>query len=249
MSLPKYIVVAVFFFLGIAQVRAQKVPGYMGKRLAFGLSYDYAPAIAPLIISTESANDNELLNITLMSMVTSTPRIGAFGRFVVSDQSTFDVSFNTQGITYVTNREVDDYSWSSSPTYTIDYAKSRTNSLTIGMSTHPQNIAPVGSYYSFGLILSQTSVSYKEKNSNEETLSNVDIGYHGAVGVRRVFKDKVMAEFGINYNLYFGGFFTSGRFSGFEQKQDNANNYLNYAYSANAWNNLLVLHLGVAYLL
>lgn len=249
MMLRKFTIALILFFVGAVQVYAQKVPGYMGKKIALGVSYDYSPGIAPLIMSLDGVSDEEFLNITPLSLLVSSPRLSAFGRFVVGDQKTFDVSLSTQGVSYATNYLVEGYSWLGSSPYTIEYAKTRTNSLTIGMSHHPQNIAPVGTYYSYGLILSQTSVSYKEKNNSEETASTFDVGYHGAVGVRRVFKDKVMAEFGINYNLYFGGFFTTGEFDGFDQKTDNAKNYLQYGYSSNAWNNLLVLHLGVAYLL
>jgi hypothetical protein len=247
--LHRFTIAFIFFIIATVQVWAQKAPGYMGKKIALGVSYDYSPNIAPLILNLEGNNDGEFLNLTPIDLLASSPRIGVFGRFVVGDQKTFDVSINTQGVSYASNYLAEDNSWNGISNYTIEYAKTRTNSLTLGMSNHPQNIAPVGSYYSFGIIFSQTSVSYKEKNNSEETASNFDIGYHGAAGVRRVFKDKIMAEFGINYNLYLGGFFATGQFEGFAGKQENAKNYLKYGYSANAWNNLLVLHLGVAYLL
>lgn len=246
MSKIKLSIVSLILLIYI-QVAAQKVPGYLGKKVIVGISYDYSPGIGELIIGSSETNENELLGVTPMAILLPSPRVSLLSRFVIEDQSTFNINITTQGRTYARNVEYMNIG-NSVLNYKIEYAKTNTNTLTLSFSKHLLNIAPVGSFVSGGLLISQTTTTYKEENKREETKSSFDFGYHGAFGTRRIFKDRIVTEFSLEYNLYFSGLFSSGKYKGFSNGEDHADVHHNRAYSVNAWNNLLLIHMGLGYI-
>ena len=233
------IIIYLVVFLSLNTALAQKPPGYLGKRNLIGVCYDYSPGYGDYFNLMAFKPDYSFSNFML-----PTPRVGIMLKRVIKNNKTLNLAVTYQGGTIGENVTIDDSDFARGRN--LNYFKSSVTTLTIGISDHQSNVAPMGTYLTKGLIFARINSNYKIETDPEVTKLLIDLGIHGGYGVRRIFYDKLALDFGVETNIYVIGLLeTLGGLSEIDSEFENNNPER----AANAMNNLVVVRLGVSYLL
>jgi hypothetical protein len=173
-----------------------QVPGYMGKKVMVGLTYDYSPPLGSFMF--ENLGGGSVAKTILLPP----PRLGLTLKFVTSDHKTLDFSYINQTFNPARSgfQNENDY---------VERASSTAHIFNVGLSNHSFHIAPLGFYLTQGLSIVSISSSYNLQNSKVvyETPLAFDFGYHISMGTRRIIADKICLEAGVNLNFFAIGFF------------------------------------------
>ena len=226
---------SLIFFLSISlcliqnMVTAQRVAGYMGKRFFVGVPVSYMPNLLGLL--SDDVNYNGKSNFYMINA----PKIGASVGFVASNTRSIvlDVDFQNIGGLFV-----DPDNYASSPTDLL-YGRSKLVTYKFRFQKAFQHCAPVGGYRGITLGLTTFNNSYMNVGGDEQAADRViDYSFGYAGGLRRVYKDKIMLDLGLECNFSFktiGAFiYTETLYKTNEQKVGN------YAIIKNGFNNIIV---------
>jgi hypothetical protein len=228
--------------LGLQKVQAQNVAGYMGKRFFVGIPVSYMPNIYGFV--------NEDTNIDFKGnsqfYMLNTPKIGGSIGYVVSNLRSIvvDVEFQNMGVNnnpdfeIINGQIVNEYL----------YGRSRLSSYKLRMQKAFQHCAPIGGYRGITLGLVNFNNSYIDKSGNEVDLgktTDYSIGYAG--GLRRVFKDKIIVDLSLEYNMHLKAI--SNLFDFEMDSKPSRELVAHYATNKNGLNNILVCRAAVYLLL
>lgn len=188
-----FIILQLIFIAGFAK---GQVPGYMGKKVMLGLTYDYSPPIGSFMFENLGRSSHA------KTLLLPPPRLGLTLKFVTSDHKTLDFSYINQTFNPARSgfQNENDY---------VEIASSTAHVFNIGLSNHSPNIAPFGFYLTQGLSIITINSTYMLQNSKVvyKTPLAFDFGYHISMGTRRIIADKICLEAGVNLNFFAIGFF------------------------------------------
>jgi hypothetical protein len=233
--------------LFISNICLGQAPGYMGKKFMFGVSGCYSPTYSNLLIfdRTTVNYDGEEINRFLAPL-----RLGGGMKYVISENRTlqFDIYYQQIG---VSTSSKNSSSYNNDPdgvTKGNPFKYSRASFVTYSFGlTQSVATAPVGRYFGSNVVLILADVESIDTDNNVYKTGNaMDFGLNSEYGIRRVFKDKIVLETGLNISIYFRGV------AGFVTKESNdaaADRMISKALFANFINNFCTLKLGVYYLL
>ena len=191
---------SLIFFLSISfcliqnMVLAQRVAGYMGKRFFVGVPVSYMPNL--LGLQLEDVNYNGEHRFYMINA----PKIGASVGFVASNTRSIvlDVDFQNIGGTYMKPNV-----FSSSPTDLL-YGRSKLVTYKFRLQNAFQHCAPVGGYSGITLGLTTFNNSFINVRGDVQPADRTidySLGYAG--GLRRVYKDKIVLDLGLECNFSF----------------------------------------------
>ncbi len=214
-----------------------QVPGYMGKKIIMGLTYDYSPPLGSFMF--ENLGSGSIAKTILLPP----PRLGLTLKFVTSDHKTLDFSYINQTFNPARSR------FESNGDY-VERATSTAHIFNVGLSHHPLHLAPFGFYITQGLSIVSISSNYSLENSKAiyETPIAFDIGYNVSMGTRRVIADKFCLEAGVNLNFFAIGFFQLLNMSEEFGEPTTADIINSRAQRLNYFDNIASVRLGAGYL-
>lgn len=193
----KLSVLCFYFCFCATNLSAQKVAGYMGKRVFVGIPISYMPNIYGFV--NESANIN-YQGKSQFYMIHA-PKIGGSIGLVTSNLRSWVLDVDFQNIGVLSNSEIDYNPYPSPPNFA--YGRSRLTTYKIRIQNAHQHCAPVGGYKGMTFGLTTFNNSYFNEQGSEIAAENTldfSIGYGG--GLRRVYKDKIVLDLGLEYNMY-----------------------------------------------
>lgn len=190
--------ICISFCLIQNRAQAQRVAGYMGKRFLVGIPVSYMPNIYGFFSSDNNVNykGNSPLYIFYP------PKIGASIGFVSSNLRTLvlDVDFQNIGVRQIGPG----YTSNNAATTDFRYGRSKLVAFKLRIQKAFQHCAPVGGYKGLTLGLTSFNNSYINDSGAEVALDgNIDFSVGYAGGIRRVYKDKIVLDLGVEYNMFF----------------------------------------------
>lgn len=237
------------FLFGLNQlffqsVSAQRVAGYMGKRTLLGLHASYMPNLYGLLRPGSGINYNGESQFYMLNPL----KFGVSAGYVVKNHKTIvlDVEYQRMG---VLNYNFDPYSYSPSDALMreVDVTRSTLLALKLRFQNAHQHCAPAGQYGGLTLGYTQFNNSYLDifgKTKDAGSDYDWSIGYAG--GLRRIYKDKLVLDLSLEYNLNMRAV---SRFIKSELNETSLNeNIANVAIYKNFLNNILVTRAAVYYL-
>jgi hypothetical protein len=219
----------------------------MGKKFMFGISGCYSPTYSNLLMfdRTTVNYDGEEINRFLAPL-----RLGGGIKYVITENKTlqFDIYYQRIGVS-TSSKNSGAYNYDPEGVTQgnpFKYARASFTTYSFGL-TKSLATAPVGRYFGSNVVLILADVeSIDTYNNVYKTGNALDFGLTSEYGIRRVFKDKIVLETGVNLSIYFRGV------AGFVTKESNnsaADRMISKALFANFINNFCTLKLGIYYLL
>jgi hypothetical protein len=232
----RYLFIILQLFLVTLLGKAQ-VPGYMGKKIMIGLTYDYSLPIGSFMF--ENLGSGSFAKTILLPP----PRLGLTLKYVYSDHKTLDFSYINQ--TFNPARS----GFNNNGDY-VESASSTAHIFNVGLSHHSLHVAPLGYYLTQGFSIVTINSNYKLQNSNViyETPLAFDFGYNISMGTRRIIADKICLEAGVNFNFFAIGFFQLLNMSEEFGEPTTADIINTRAQRLNYFDNIASVRLGAGYL-
>jgi len=236
-----FIIISLFL---LQKLQAQNnVAGYMGKRLFLGVPVSYMPNIYGFVNEDANVNFKGNQHFYMLNPL----KIGASIGYVVSNLRSvvIDVDFQNMGVT-------DKPEFSSFNNVGVGtgfwYGRSSLTSFRLRMQKAFQHCAPVGGYRGITLGVVNFNNSYFDKSGKEvELANNIDFSVGYAAGLRRVYKDKIMLDLSLEYNLHVKAV---GNIFNFDMEDMPTREVIgDYAISKNGLNNIIVCRAAVYLLL
>ena len=231
-------------FIGLTQYHAyaQRVAGYMGKRFFVGIPVSYMPNIYGFVNQEAKINYNGKNQFYMLNAL----KVGASVGLVTSNLRSvvLDVDFQNTGVAKESSSY---YNFNGTPSNFV-YGRSKLISYKLRVQNAFQHCAPVGGYKGITLGLTTFNNSYINEQGVEVTTADeldFSIGYAG--GLRRVYKDKIVVDLGLEYNMFvraIGGIFD------FESEDKAPEETVgNYAIKKNGLNSIIVCKAAIYLLL
>ena len=220
----------------------QKSSGYLGHRTMIGVTTSLlSPALGNIF------NQGDYDNFSTISDGFLKPtRFGLYIAYANDDHSMLQTSVSYQRTELMRNVPLGTIPSSRNP----DMVKSLTSSavmITAGRTFQTGGlIAPIGQYVTANLAVAFLSAE-KTTLSNPAVVdlgTRFDLGLNVVIGTRRAITQRIIIDFGIEYNLYAIGILTSDM-SGYEDNDE----LMTMVLTRSAFNNMVGVRTGVYYLL
>lgn len=219
--------------------------GYLGKKTFIGISGGLVSNYSGILSENQGVKYNGEVIDNYFSF---SPTLNFSIKRVISNNATLDLMFTrTRNGVYRAYNMSDGIEHSDRTNGNLfDYQRARSNIFTIAF-TETGATSPIGNYISYGTSIMITKMEALDVDHNVYKLKDYnDISLYFATGIRKVYYDKLLVDFGLDFNLYYYGFLKN-----FVNKSDNSTSNTqieeNYPYTVME-NNFVSCRLGVSYL-